>query len=65
MKKTITQALQESARMRDTARFNKLLDQIANKGRDVMGVPMVCDVNRVGYEAHRWAWDQLEDWQNA
>jgi hypothetical protein len=62
---TITQALQESAKTRNAERFTRLLNQLDRKGRDVMGVPLICDVNSVGYQAHRWAWDQLEDWQNA
>ena len=62
---TIIKALQESAKTQDAARFERLLNQMDNKGLDVMGIPLICDVRAVGIKSHRWAWDRLEDWQNA
>lgn len=62
---TYKKALQDSAKARDTKRFVGLLDKLSEKGANIMAVPMICDVNRVGYDAHRWAWDTLEDWQDS
>ena len=61
----IIEALQESAKDQDAIRFERLINLMDRKGMDVMVIPFLCDVNRVGIKAHRWAWDQLEDWQNA
>jgi hypothetical protein len=60
---TITAALQESAKTQNAHRFTRLLNKMERKGMDVMCIPLICDVNRVGIKAHQWAWDQLEDWQ--
>ena len=61
----IIEALQESAKDQDAIRFERLINLMDRKGMDVMVIPFLCDVNRVGIKTHRWAWDQLEDWQNA
>lgn len=62
----IQDALKESARNEDASRFARLLEKLDAKGVPVIDLPlMVLDINAVGPKAHRWAWDQIEDWQNA
>tara|TARA_R110000823_G_scaffold255098_1_gene377223 strand:+ start:217 stop:453 length:237 start_codon:yes stop_codon:yes gene_type:complete len=44
---------------RDSAQVFAVLDTMPNP----TALPFVCDVNRAGHDGHRWAWDQLEEWQ--
>ena len=64
-KMKVLQAIQESAKTQDAIRMQRLINQMNKNGADVMAIPFICAVNLVGLKAHRWAWDQLEEWQNA
>ena len=44
---------------RNTKKLFKLLDNM----KDPSILPLICDVNAVGIDGHRFAWDTLEDWQ--
>jgi hypothetical protein len=60
----IKQALIESTKTRDTARFTKLIDKLDQKGTPVIDLPlMVLNANTVGIAGHQWAWDTIEEWQ--
>jgi len=61
----ISQALKEAAKTQDAPRMQRLINQVNRSGKDVMAIPFLCAVNLVGLKAHRWAWDQLENWQDA
>jgi hypothetical protein len=61
----ISQALKEAAKTQDAPRMQRLINQMNRSGKDVMAIPFLCAVNLVGLKAHRWAWDQLENWQDA
>lgn len=61
---TLQNALIESAKQRDVARFHKILDQLDAKGVPVIDLPlMILTTETFGAETHVWAWDQIEDWQ--
>ena len=61
----INEALREAANTQDATRFTRLLNQMERKGMNFMLIPFICSVNCVGIKAHRFAWDCLEDWQDA
>jgi hypothetical protein len=62
----IKDAIIGAAKTQDAPRFRKLIEKLDSKGVPVIDLPiMMLDINAVGVKAHRWAWDQIEDWQNA
>lgn len=60
---TIAQAAIKYTKERNTQKIMDLLDYLSEKG-DPTHLPLICDINRVGIEGHRWAWRVLEDWRN-
>tara|TARA_R100001463_G_scaffold131662_2_gene191839 strand:- start:298 stop:498 length:201 start_codon:yes stop_codon:yes gene_type:complete len=65
MKMTIQEAALKYTKARNKKKMFKLLDWIEEKPfGDAMGIPMICDITRVGEEGHHWAWDVCEEWQD-
>ena len=44
---------------RDSVKLHKIIDQMSNPDM----VPFIAHIGAVGHNGHRWAWDQLEQWQ--
>ena len=61
----IIEALKEASKTQDKARMIRLFNQMERNGMDFTVTPLICAVNLVGLNAHRFAWDFLEDWQNS
>ena len=59
-------ALIESAKKQEAERFRKIIEKLHVNGVPVIDLPlMVLNVNQVGVKAHKWAWNQIENWQTA
>jgi len=61
MKNNLFTAAVSAANNRDASALIKILDKMKHP----TALPLICDVNRCGLEGHAFAWDTLEEWQNA
>ena len=59
IKKHSLSSILSAVARRNSAQVFAILDTMSNP----TALPFVCDVNRAGHDGHRWAWDQLEEWQ--
>ena len=63
---TIFEATIKAAKEQNKELLLKVLNKIESTGKgNPQDVVLMADINAVGYDSHRWAWDTFEAWQNA
>jgi hypothetical protein len=63
---TIFEATIKAAKEQNKELLFKVLNKIESTGKgNPQDVVLMADINAVGYDSHRWAWDTFEAWQNA